>query len=266
MRVLQFVTVSVTMLAGLLNSCGRPQSSSSPLDDIYNNDDQMRHNATKEELRWTVRMSGCTASMLTPTRLLTAHHCMPFPDQIYTSGAALGMGGRSDLKVLTIPERSSTLDYAIVEVKWLKSANIAEQRYTPKIMTSISSLSMGLDSAVGTTKLLTVGFPADKKTAQAARGFAKKSTDQSLYYNVGTINGNSGGAVWRESDMMLVSNTNFGTHSYQQSGWNHNDPENEKVWNGGTRMDVIYAQSPELKKIFVNGVNQFTTETGELKN
>jgi hypothetical protein len=85
-----------------------------------------------------------------------------------------------------------------------------------------------------------------------------------LYYNIGTINGNSGGAVWKWPEMMLVSQTNFGRHSYGQVGWNNNNPEDQNAWNGGSRMDVIYKQSELLKQVFPDGKNKFTDESGRL--
>jgi hypothetical protein len=64
--------------------------------------------------------------------------------------------------------------------------------------------------------------------------------------------------------MMLISQTNFGTHAYGQSGWNNNNPENPNAWNGGGRMDVIWKQSATLQRVFPSGKNIYTTDDGQL--
>ncbi|MCX6123987.1 MAG: trypsin-like peptidase domain-containing protein, partial [Proteobacteria bacterium] len=179
-----------------LSSCGR-QNSTSDLSDIYRNDAAMRKPSTKEEIKWTVSLDGCTGSMLSETKLLTANHCAPRAGAEYTSGAALAAGESTDLKAVKVVESSKSLDYSIVEVTWVKPLRKLEQRYTPAIQTTPEQVTVGLDTNPLTSNLITIGFPTDKTGSQTARGFAKKLDVQSLLYNVGTINGNSGGAVWK---------------------------------------------------------------------
>ncbi len=122
---------------------------------------------------------------------------------------------------------------------------------------------MGLDAVA--TKLDTVGFPIDRQQKVThAYGFAKKYSGNNLQYNIGSINGNSGGAVWRAEDKMLVSMTNHGPHQYNQPGWRDNNPENPSAWNGGAAMHKVYAQSALLKTLFPNGVNAAADENGDL--
>jgi len=63
---------------------------------------------------------------------------------------------------------------------------------------------------------------------------------------------------------MLVSMTNFGPHSYNQQGWNNNNPENANAWNGGAAMHKVYAQSALLKTLFPGGINAAVDENGDL--
>lgn len=253
--------VSIGLL--ILSGCGQRESESE-FQDIYRNDALTRRTATSLEAAWTVSLGGCTGSMLSETRLLTANHCQPRAGANYTSGAALAAGKRLDLKAVRVLEASSKYDYSIVEVSWTNDSYKLVQRYTPFIQTKDSDIKTGLDSNAETSRLITIGFPTDKRTVQYATGFAKRQKLTTLLYNIGTINGNSGGAVWKVPEMMLVSQTNFGPHSYGQPGWNNNDPENSNAWNGGGRMDSIYSQSSVLKDMFPEGKSRFADENGEL--
>ena len=209
--------------------------------DIFNNDSTMRVPAPKNDLRWTVSLGGCSGSMLSPKYLLTAYHCNPNVGDSYTSGACLELGCSRDLKVVRIVERyptGSSYDATIVEVTWNRADSRWRQRYTPRIQMEADELTFGRDGEA--SALFTVGFPADKPGAMLARGYAKGSDGKYLLYNVGSINGNSGGAVWKEDDYTLVSMTNSGPHNFGQPGWNNNNPENPNAWNNGAHMHLVY--------------------------
>ncbi|MCX6117122.1 MAG: trypsin-like serine protease [Proteobacteria bacterium] len=244
-------------------SCGQ-QSTMSTTKDIYTNDKETRTLANQEQLQWTVQLQGCSGSLLNPTTLITANHCSPRTGQKYKTGLAAAANKIADLKATKILESNSNLDYALVQVEWISSEYMKVQKYSPLIQTKPEDIATGTDTDPNTTALFTVGYPTDKKGAHYAVGFAKKLDAKNLEYNIGTINGNSGGSVWKTQDKMLVSSTNVGPHSYGQSGWNNNNPENPRAWNGGTRMDVIYAQSKTLKGIFPEGKNPLVNESGEL--
>ena len=113
-----------------------------------------------------------------------------------------------------------------------------------------SYMCTGRDGAA--TKVITVGFPADKnldfpRTMKPvpiyAEGYAKAYGDEKIYYNIGSINGNSGGAVLRADDHRIVRLTNGGARNYGQGGWDHNDPEDRDAWNFGAAMHLAYANS-----------------------
>jgi hypothetical protein len=232
------------------------------LDDIFNNDAQTRHAATKAEVAWTVNVSGCSGSMVRPDVVLTANHCEPRSGSTYTSGGCLAVGCRGDLRATRVLECDDTLDYCFVEVKAAREDAMDAQRFIPLVLTEESQLKVGRDGEGAA--LFTVGFPGDKHQAMHAVGFAKKFSSQSLYYNIGVINGNSGGAVWTASDYRLVTLTNFGAHQLGEPGWDDNDPEDERVWNGGPRVDAIYQHSAKMRELFPDGKNPKADATGKL--
>ena len=263
-----------------LVGCGRKSASITSVNDIFENDEQTRHLASHDEAVWTVftgretasTLSICTGSMLTEKYLLTASHCHPQRGDKFRSGSSIANGGGQDLQVIGIVEESTSYDYAIAEIRWLSGVAPADQKFIPGISTSASDLVTGRDGA--STKLMTVGFPADKnldfprtmKPVPAyAEGYAKAYGNEKLYYNIGSINGNSGGAVLRADDHCLVSLTNGGAHNYGQGGWDHNDPEDRDAWNFGAAMHLAYTNSVILPQIFVNGVNVRVAADGSLK-
>ena len=230
--------------------------------DIFNNDAQTRQEATGNDLRWTVNMGGCTGSMLSPRYILSAHHCTMSKGATYTSGGCLYLGCKGDLKVISVTEKYAGFDGDIAEVAWSRVDSRWAQRYAPRVQTTAAEITLGRDGSA--TKLFTVGFPADKSKAMIATGYAKSREGDYLNYNVGIINGNSGGGVWKFDDYTLVSQTNHGPHALNQPGWKNNDPENANAWNGGPQMDRMYAKSPVLKSIFPDGVNYNVSFEGYL--
>lgn len=230
--------------------------------DIFRNDNQTRITAAKNDVRWTVNVGGCSGSMLSTKYLLTANHCSPRAGAIYTSGGCLELGCKSDLKAVRVAESSADFDYSIVEVTWDRVDSRWRQRYPPKIQTRADEVMIGKDGQA--TELFTVGFPGDKSAAMHARGYAKDRQGNFLEYNVASINGNSGGAVWTTGDFMLVSQTNHGPHQLGSPGWNNNDPEDSSAWNGGPQMNLVYARSTVLQQIFPNGVNPRVSFEGYL--
>jgi hypothetical protein len=231
---------------------------------IFNNDSVTRRVANAEELRWTVNVGGCSGSMLSTRYLITANHCSPRADSKYTSGGCMVLNCKSDMQAVRVVESFADLDVSIVEVKWLRADTAWKQRYTPQIQMKSEEVTTGRDGG-STTKIFTVGYPVDKRgSAMYAEGYAKAKPGSSLRYNVGIINGNSGGPVWRHDDYTLVSLTNNGPHAFNERGWNNNDPENSNSWNGGPQMDVVYRRSKILPTIFKDGMNPNVSWEGYL--
>lgn len=253
---------SFALTAVIVTGCGGTETQSQ-LSDIYTNDRETRRDATADETAWTISLGGCSGSAISAKYILTANHCSPAAGASYKSGPAVAGRKPADIRVVRVAERSSSLDYSIVEIRWVSGSPTPGQKYTPKISTAADDLVMGTDAVA--TKLETVGFPIDRQQRVThAYGFSKRYGGNNLYYNVGSINGNSGGAVWRSSDKMLVSLTNSGPHAYNQPGWNNNNPENANAWNSGAAMYKVYAQSALLKRLFPGGVNAAADEHGDL--
>ena len=221
--------------------------------DIFRNDRETRRVPDGVDIRWTVRLGGCTGSMLSPRYMLSAAHCGVAVGDRTTSGGCLALGCTRDLTVTRIVEHSEIFDSVIAEVSWSRIDSRWKQRYTPRVQITENQIELGRDDQA--TRLFTVGFPTDKNGAMLATGFAKEIRGNGMRYNIGIINGNSGGAVWTWDDYMLVSQTNNGPHNFGQPGWNNNDPENPRAWNGGPAIYKMYAQSKTLKEVYPTGRN-----------
>lgn len=222
-----------------------------------------RHRASDDQRLWTIRMNGCTGALIAPELMLTANHCQPRSGERYTSGAALAVGQRNDIVVTQVVEASEQLDYAIVAIKWLGGVK-KNQRFPPTIATSQGDVSMSTSEGQG-DEIFTVGFPGDKSGtwgATYAEGQAKDSEPGVIAYNIGTINGNSGGSVWRKRDHMLVGMTNAGPRRLGQAEWNTGDMNNARHWNFGAAMWDVYATSATLRATFPGGKNRYATDTG----
>jgi hypothetical protein len=262
LRNARLLSSSITITTLTMVGCGGTETKSQ-LGDIYTNDAETRRDATAEESAWTISLGGCSGSAISAKYILTANHCSPAAGASYKSGPAVAERKPADIRVVRVAERSSSLDYAIVEIRWVSGSPTPGQKYSPKISISADDLVMGLDNVA--TKIETVGFPIDRQQRVThAFGFSKRYDGNYLEYNIGSINGNSGGAVWRTEDKMLVSMTNFGPHSYNQPGWRDNNPENPNAWNGGAAMYKVYAQSALLKTLFPDGDNAAADDFGDL--
>ena len=238
----------------LLAGCGASGAKTSQTQDIYTNDGQTRHHATVAEVVWTVWVNGCAGIALNDQYVMTANHCQPMAGMKLTTGVGLLHGQVNDMSVDAVPESSATLDYAIAKVSWAAGTPTAGQGYPPSVATKVDDVVLGKDG-VG-TELETVGFPVDlQQQATTSIGYAKQYQDTNLYYDVGIINGNSGGGVWRVEDHMLVSLANHGPHEFNEAGWNNNNPEDPNAWNFGAAIYQVYAQSALLQQLFPNGHN-----------
>ncbi len=207
-------------------------------------------------------MSGCTGHLISPDYMMSANHCSPKAGARYKSGYADAKGLKSDIVVTELIESGAALDFAIMKITW-SSGYPKDQKFPPRIATKSSDLSFSRDAGTGDV-LFTVGYPQDKFNswgATYAEGQAKVTQGNRLYYDIGIINGNSGGGVWRKSDKMLVSLTNGGSHALGQSGWNTASVTSSANWNFGPPIWVIYENSKILKDIFPEGKNRFATTT-----
>ncbi len=252
--------VAVVVVSFGQTGCDRLDTTSTGKDIFSDDEDgQRRHRATAAERVWTVSLGGCSGSLIAPDLVLTASHCGPQVGSTYTSGSAMNKGAKGDLTATQIVENSSFLDYAIVRVKWQGGAAPKDQKLPPRIATQASDVKTSNASGQG-DEIFTVGFPGDKSQTWGAtysEGQLKGVSGNNLVYNMGIINGNSGGAVWRKSDQMLVSLTNAGPTVLGNSGWNGNDIDDANHWNYGAAMWKIYAKSPTLQSVFPGGVNRF---------
>lgn len=250
------------ILSLALTACGADMQHSDQKDIFLEdaNNTARRREAEPELRGWAINMGGCTGHLIAPEYMMTASHCSPRAGATYTSGAAMNQGNRGDIQVVRVMENDRSLDYTILQIRWRNSLPQG-QKYPALIATSQSSVSWSSASNQGDV-VFTVGFPGDKSSTWGAtysEGQLKALSGSDLLYNMGIINGNSGGGVWRKSDGMLVSLTNGGPRALGQSGWNQGRLDNPGSWNHGAAMWKIYAVSSVLRDIFPNGRNRFVT-------
>lgn len=247
-------------IAFLITSCGQETAKNSQLGDIFSadNNPERRHKATKEELLWTVNVGGCSGSIIAPEYLLTADHCRPRPNRSYQSGSSIANNSGKDITSVEIVESNRRFDYSIVKIKWKNGKKPSDQKIPKLILTKSDGVKVSVNEGEG-DEIFSVGFPVDKNSwgATFAKGRLKSFSGTNIKYNMGIINGNSGGAAWRTSDNMLVSLTNNGPHMHGEPGWDNNDINDSRAWNWGANMGQIYQQSKILKEIFPNGVNKY---------
>ncbi len=236
--------------------------------DIYSEDvGERRRKASNEELLWTVFMGGCTAHLISPKYILTAAHCQPTAGLTYSSGAAIAKGNHRDIEITEVIELNVLLDYAILEFRWVNGIE-EDQKITPSIAIKKEDVVHSEEANMG-DEVYTIGFPTDKQfEATYAEGQLKKyavgntpgGNPMVLYYNIGIINGNSGGPVWRKSDQMLVTMTNGGPVPFGVQGWNNNNVNDPSAWNSGAALWDIYKNSAVMKDVFPNGKNRFVSQ------
>ena len=233
--------------------------------DVFKEDEnsQRRRNATPDELLWTVKLNGCTAHLIAPEFLMTASHCLRVasPGTAATSGAALRSGSAPDLTLGDAAENDPTLDYAIIRVAWIGAVPKA-LRFPGSIAIRPTDVWLSTQPGQG-DEVFSVGFPVDHpQGAVYAEGNLKDVLGTQLRYNMGIINGNSGGGVWRKRDQMLVSMANHGPLKYGEAGWNGNDSQDSKHWNDGPPLWLVYKKSVILQNVFPNGRSRYASGAG----
>ena len=272
-RTMTLTASSLMLAAASFVSCAKTQDSETK--DIFKEDigDQStgnarRHPATAEEKLWTINMSGCTGHLISPDYLMSANHCSPRAGARYKSGYSDAKGLKSDIAVTELVESSAALDFAIMKITWTNGYP-KDQKFPPLIATKSSDVNFSRDTGSG-DELFTVGYPQDKFNswgATYAEGRAKVMSGNRFYYDIGIINGNSGGGVWRKSDKMLVSLTNGGAHAFGQAGWDNANISSSSNWNFGPPIWSVYESSKILKDIFPEGKNRFAkTSDGPKKD
>ncbi|SMF36422.1 trypsin-like serine peptidase [Pseudobacteriovorax antillogorgiicola] len=241
------------------------ESSPSLLNNIYREDqsglpsgNERRHDADQSELSWTVRNGSCSATLLNPQYLLTAAHCRPAVGELYTSGLAVGAGEENDIEVDEVLELNQDLDYTIARIRWPAGGPREGQQYPAYVATTVSDLWIDDRSNQGDL-IFTVGFPDDKRSvwkATYAQGRAKRLAEGSLYYNIGVINGNSGGGIIKAENQMLIAVVKGGPSKFGTSDWDRSSKDQSQAWNFGTPAWLIYEASPLLRSLFPDGKNR----------
>jgi hypothetical protein len=190
--------------------------------------------------------------------MMSAAHCGVVKGAKFKS-AVDGTG----LTVKKIIEQDGALDYFVALVEW-DGAMPSAQRHTQRLITSKEDVQV---AAAADDALYAVGYPGDKTTTWGATfsaGKLREATDTTIKFDVGIINGNSGGALRRQSDDALVGLTNNGRKNFGEDGWDKADVDNSVHWNSGSASWAIYAKSAVLQRLFPGGVFDAAAEAALL--
>ncbi len=257
----------LVLSVGISLAACKPKSNSS-LKNIYSEDassrasgNSRRHSATENEATWAVDAACGSAILLDASHLLQAAHCDPQVGEKYSSGLAIIEGRKDDIVARKLLETNADLDFVIVEIEWLDSLP-DKQKFPPYIAIDDSEVLFGAETDQGDF-LFTVGFPNDKDKiwpVTYAEGQAKYLRQQTLFYDVGVINGNSGGPLFKKDNNMLVGLVTGGANEYEAKGWDQSDRSDPQVWNKATPTWEIYKVSPVLRSLFPDGKHHTLTD------
>lgn len=254
-------TVYLGVTAGLLSLSCKPIRSTSALKDIYSADaidESRRHEANAQEVNWTIKAVSCSAILLSPTLVLSAKHCNLKAGDKLRSGWSVYTRGKIDLQVTELLESNAILDFAIAKVKFTSPMSSA-QTFPPFIAMSPEELYASKGKNEG-DRLFSVGFPDDKDkvwNVTYAEGQLKTQEPNRIHFNIGIINGNSGGGILKKENSMLVGIAVGGSKSFNENGWNQNSLDDPAAWNYGTPTWAIYKASQVLRDQFPDGRNKY---------
>lgn len=249
-------------VSSLLTQTACVPRSKSELKNIYTVDEandprgnSRRHSASEAEAVWTVDSPCGTSILLDAFHLMTAAHCKPEVGQKSTSGLRMLSGKGEDLIVRKIIESSSELDYAIMEVEWLQPMP-SEQKFPPFIAIDPNEVLTDENYGSNADFIFSVGFPIDKANVWPvtyAEGLARHIYNNTLLYDIGVINGNSGGGILKKDNNMLIGVVSKGNKVFDEAGWNKNDVSDPNSWNLLTPTWEIYKVSPVLQALYPKG-------------
>ncbi len=228
--------------------------------DIFTNTNKTRRIANSKESALAIQVgSGCAGFLIGPNVGMSAGHCVRAGTDIRSS-VALADDLPADGQVGKTLELGTSKGYDlwIFEVKWDKGPYPKGIKIVPQVQVRANQLRIGDNNTADA--LYTLGFPQDISHGRLVLSWGYGKTDGEngrIVNNISLINGNSGGAILRLKDKLLVSLVSAGPHNFGDPGWDENDWNDPSHWNYGPSIHKWYQGSKVLQTMYPNGLSRY---------
>lgn len=236
--------------------------------DIFTNSSSTRRVATTAEAALAIQVgSGCAGFLIGPNIGMSAAHCVQAGTDVRSS-VALARDLPADGRIVKTIEigTSKGFDLWVFEIDWDSKPYPKGIKIVPQVQVAKSQLRIGDNKSADA--LYSLGFPADISGGKLiiSTGYGKSDgEDGRAINNISLINGNSGGAIIRLKDKMLVSLVSGGPHRFGQAGWKDNDWNDSKHWNWGPAIWKWYQSSQTFQTMYPKGISRYYQQKWEFE-